>query len=178
MLRTNTFEVPYYIGHCKDHLSIKDSLLTIIDENNGEHSQFPGYNITKTDYYLKGNDPNFEQKYISIIHPYILKHLNECQIIKPGQEQEYFYWYNQYTKLSYHGWHDHQGIKWASIYYLELSEDNPVTEFRNFLTQDVIRVNVKEGDIITFPGFMDHRSPPNLSGERKTIIACNLKTIY
>lgn len=178
MMKISSFEVPYFINRCRDHDLLKNKILQIIDEQYGEHLNFKGSNITRSDYFLKESNANFIQPYVTILHPYIVEHLNLCKILKDTEEQKYFYWYNQYTKLGYQGWHDHQGVKWASVYYLELDRDNPPTEFRNFLTNEVIRVDVTEGDIITFPGFMEHRSPPNNSNKRKTIIACNLNTIH
>jgi hypothetical protein len=178
MVQINSVAVPYFIGKCSEHNKIKEALLQLIEQSGGENSRSDAADISLTDYFLKANNSEFEQKYVSLIQPYFIEHLTACNVIKSNEEQKYFYWFNQYTRLKYHGWHDHQGVKWASVYYLELHEDNPTTEFRNFVTQEIIKVDVKEGDIITFPGFIDHRSSPNLSNKRKTIIACNLNTIY
>ena len=43
-----------------------------------------------------------------------------------------------------------------------------ITEFK-----DEKGVKAKEGDIITFPAFLFHRSKPNISKKRKTIISFN-----
>lgn len=85
-------------------------------------------------------------------------------------------WYQQYTNESFHTWHVHDGSLWSNIYYLELTDDSLVTEFIDPITKKVIKFNVKEGDIITFPSQLIHRSPKNLSNTRKTIISWNLDT--
>ena len=43
-----------------------------------------------------------------------------------------------------------------------------ITEFK-----DEKGVKAKEGDIITFPAFLFHRSKPNTSKKRKTVISFN-----
>ena len=79
------------------------------------------------------------------------------------------YWFQQYRQGSSFGWHSHNS-HWAMVYYVELPEMTEATEFLNFGTFDV-----KEGDIIFFPTFLNHRAPEIKSNLRKTIISTNFE---
>jgi hypothetical protein len=82
-------------------------------------------------------------------------------------------WCQRYKKNDKHLWHHHGKSTMAFVYYLELPEGAPGTEFMNPITKETHQPPVKEGDIIMFPGFLHHRSPVNQSEEIKTIIAFN-----
>ena len=84
------------------------------------------------------------------------------------------YWYQQYTKDGCFSWHRHEGSTWNIVYYLELGDNSPRTEFRHPVTQEVFTVEADEGDIIIFPSLLLHRSSVNQTDERKTIIAVNI----
>ena len=80
-------------------------------------------------------------------------------------------WFNQYSEGGEHDWHNHPGCQFTNCYYLEL----PDVEY----STDVIGADGKisknhaiEGDVMTCPAWMKHRSKPN-GPERKTIIAWN-----
>jgi uncharacterized RmlC-like cupin family protein len=55
-----------------------------------------------------------------------------------------------------------------------MPDDCPQTEIINPYNQkEIIKVDVKEGDILTFPSFVIHRAPVNKSNKTKTIISFN-----
>jgi len=47
-----------------------------------------------------------------------------------------------------------------------------ITEIKT-LNNKIIKVNAKEGDILTFPAYLKHRSKPIKNEKRKTIISFN-----
>ena len=47
------------------------------------------------------------------------------------------------------------------------------TQFFDMITEKIITFNVKEGDLLTFPAFMIHRSDEIKNKKRKTIISFN-----
>ena len=55
-----------------------------------------------------------------------------------------------------------------------MPEDSPKTEWIDPVTQEHKEFNVQEGDIITFPSWIKHRSTTNLSKGTKTIISWNM----
>jgi hypothetical protein len=173
MIFTGKFEVPYFVVPLPEHSEIKESILKIIEDDNPESIQ--AYNnlisVHKTDYHILGQ----ARTYYPIIMPYLLNLLKtlpniiEFQNIVPEKTT---IWYQQYKKLNYHPFHRHDA-GWVSVYYLELDEKSPGTQFKSFFTDKTIEPSVTEGDVIVFPGWLDHKSPPNLSSKRKTVISCN-----
>ena len=171
MIFTGKFEVPYFIVPLPEHLEIKESILKLIQEDESESNSDNGQNIYKTDYFM----PDKPRTYFSIIQPHLLKLLKTLPSIVDYQNivtQRTGMWYQQYRKLDHHCFHKHDAA-WASVYYVELDEKSPGTQFKGFFTTENISPEVKEGDVIVFPGWLDHRSPPNLSSKRKTVIASN-----
>jgi hypothetical protein len=83
------------------------------------------------------------------------------------------YWFQQYDNGSYHGWHYHPKSYFTNIYFLQLDEGTPTTEIQLPFTKEIIHINAEEGDVVIFPGFIKHRSPPNESNGRKTVVVWN-----
>ena len=77
-------------------------------------------------------------------------------------------WYQQYNSNDEHDWHTHTGSHYTNIYFVELPDKDMKTEIL-----DMANIDVKEGDIISFPAFIFHRSKPNKSNKRKTVISFN-----
>jgi hypothetical protein len=77
-------------------------------------------------------------------------------------------WFQQYLKLENHGWHTHQTAHFANVYFVELPNKSLATEIYKLK-----KINVKEGDLLTFPAYFYHRSPINKLNKRKTIISFN-----
>jgi uncharacterized RmlC-like cupin family protein len=79
------------------------------------------------------------------------------------------YWFQQYENGDYHGTHVHD-TPFSSVYYIELPGESPRTTLKLFGKE--YQIEVQEGDILTFPGFIPHESKEN-KNTRKTIIAFN-----
>lgn len=81
------------------------------------------------------------------------------------------YWFQQYENGDFHKWHTHPGDMFSNVYYVELPDGASKTSF--MLNGNEFTVDVKEGDILTFPAFLLHQSKPNQSS-RKTVVAFNI----
>ena len=83
-------------------------------------------------------------------------------------------WYQQYGKNSKHQWHNHNGVNWSAVYYLNLPDDTG-TQIYDITEKKMLKdFNLKEGDLFIFPANLLHRSPPNKSDNIKTIISFNI----
>ena len=78
--------------------------------------------------------------------------------------------YQSYNK---HDWHIHGLCHFTNVYFLELEDPEIKTEIKD-LYGTVINYSAKEGDILSFPSFLYHRSPTNNSKKRKTVISFNI----
>jgi ectoine hydroxylase-related dioxygenase (phytanoyl-CoA dioxygenase family) len=77
-------------------------------------------------------------------------------------------WFQQYKKNDKHSWHTHGLSNFSNVYFVELPLKSLATEILN-----VNNLNLKEGDLLTFPSHLYHRSPINKTNKRKTIISFN-----
>ena len=80
-------------------------------------------------------------------------------------------WFNQYSEGGEHDWHNHPGCQFTNCYYLELPDVEYSTDVIG-TDGKICKIHAIEGDVMTCPAWMKHRSKPN-GPERKTIIAWN-----
>ncbi len=161
-------DISVYIQNVAAHKFMKDKLLNLVNDC----SSNPLDSVSNTDWH----ESNIERKYwdcfYSMIEPYLE---NLCLRLNKEKFTIVNYWFQQYEKNSKHDWHIHfdnltqieKAYGFGGIYYLELPEDVG-TEFLNYP-----KLDYQEGDLVTFPAFLPHRSPINLTNKRKTSIVFN-----
>lgn len=166
------------------HSELKPELLGLIDSFKKEHdTRMP------SKYVEKGNDKLMSSVYSdwhipSVPRPYLVKFFKEIEhlIVNVGSTihmdrfgefewKIHAAWFQQYYNGGTHWWHVHQECQFTNIYFLELPDENYKTEIIG-LNDEKIEYQAKEGQMITLPSFLMHRSKPNQS-ERKTIISFN-----
>jgi hypothetical protein len=156
----------------KDHNKHKINLLKLIDSMPKVSFNTKAEEIDKSDWCLNSF---YHRKYwdyfFNLLDPWF-----ETMENKYGSNQAKMkietYWFQQYFKNNFHSWHNHPRCHFSSVYYLELYKNELATEFKEFNLTDV-----QEGDIITFPSYLLHRSPINNYKKRKTVIVFN-STVY
>jgi hypothetical protein len=160
---------PIFIIKVKDHQLIKDDILNSISSM-GKHSMVTKHqSISNSDWYIPRDR---ERPYLSIIHSVIENHSKILvDILKANNIQLLNVWFQQYEKGDFHTWHTHSSCIFSNVYYVDLDSQNPKTSFR-VLGQE-IEVDVEEGNIVTFPSFIEHCSKVNQSNNTKTVISFN-----
>ena len=146
----------------KKHKELKKTLLNLINKLPKSQKE----SLYNTDWYLS---KEYKREYLDLFYKNIGEHMDfltkhfDCHRwdIRNG-------WFQQYKKGNKHDWHNHAGHQFANVYYLELPNIDAKTEFLNKPTPEV-----SEGDILTFPAYIPHRSAPSKTNKRKTIIAFN-----
>ena len=81
------------------------------------------------------------------------------------------WWFNVNTQGEYTGWHAHN--RWDTVGVLYVSVPGGDIEFRQggaYWTE-----TPKQGDLLIFPGKLDHRVRPNTSNEQRISVAFNFK---
>lgn len=169
------FEVPIIVGNMKAHSLIKTKVLNLIEQTEFKHLDSMREQITKTDWDRKKK----EKQYLQPVIPHILEEAGEVfarmNYFKFDMDQT---WFQQYEHTDFHEWHRHPGTDWGFVYYIELPEDGPATQFRNPLNlSNTYTPAVKEGQFVMFPSFIEHRSAENQSQGRKTVIVTNFTTL-
>ena len=166
--------LPIFITKYKKHAENKSLLLDMIHNadytlvNNEENDDL----ISKTDWFV---DVKKRREYWEYFYPTIKDSMNDLfdNKIKYNGWKLKNYWFQQYKQNDVHEWHWHPETFWNNVYFLELPNGTSGTEMRLTWSNDDFIPKVEEGDIITFPSIIKHRSPPNTGG-RKTVIAFNI----
>jgi hypothetical protein len=169
----SSINCPVVISPFAQHSELKTKLLELISTASGNSLVDGEDNITKTDWNVDNTIP---REYLKLITRPLLQHLEQSyQSIGMLGFEIHNFWYQQYSKASTHAWHNHQAAQYTNIYYLELPDTGPKTQILNPMnSNEVITLDVKEGDIVSFPSFIFHRSPAVLDDSRKTIISFNV----
>lgn len=151
----------------KTHGKSKIKLLKLIDE-------LPKINLkpdeteslNHTDWYLPPETPRLYWSFFNkLLHDW---RIHMCYKTKSKKCIIHNYWFQQYLKNDHHNWHNHSACQFSSVYFLELPKSSLATQFLNGPYMEI-----KEGDIITFPSYLYHRSPINKLKQRKTVIVFN-----
>ena len=154
-----------------DHERIKDKILESIDIQEYPPVDYETNIITKSDWNIP---QEIFRPYQHYIFPNLADHLKEVySSLGFAEIQIHNIWFQQYTKGSGHKWHVHQYCQWTNVYYVEMPEGAPFLQLIDPFTNEILDIEVEEGDVLSFPSFIVHRSPNIENDTRKTIIACN-----
>jgi hypothetical protein len=176
---TELIKVETYFVKTKveNHNEIKQSLLELI-ESMGTHSIieqindiYNGQKISNTDWHLSSS---YNRTYFHLFNNIATTHLLKVKEILQLKENLNIanYWFQQYKKNDFHGYHNHGGCLYSNIYYVDLPEKNLQTTFK--ILDKEFEINVEEGDILTFPSNYMHCSKSNQFDYTKTIISFNV----
>ena len=149
----------------ENHQEIKEKLLQQINLIPQNPIVEKGQNIIHTDWNLPAT---MHREYKDLFLKTVSSHLiNICHTLGVNHYNISNFWFQRYGQGGKHGWHTHPKSNYANVYFLECPRGSS-TKFKNF-TEDC-----EEGDILSFPAFLPHMSPPIENGEMKTVIAFNV----
>ena len=171
-MSTFSIKVPVFQKQIADHHKYKDQILDLIKINSMGYIKKGDVVDIISDYDLSRNHP---RPYLSLVTDRVIDCLVDFKDISDfykGVEISCFF-FQQYMKEQYHGWHVHADCQYNGVYYLDLPEGSPKTEYMDPFTNNICQLDVKEGDVVAFPSFLVHRAPPNPISSLKTIISFN-----
>ena len=170
-IKSITIANKLYIQKAKDFKKHKDTLLKLIDDMPPVMAVY----VTKSDWLVQGQ---FDRPYLN----YFYKHIGNplmCHLMRKLKASNWRIrsgWYQQYKKGSHHLYHNHTNTNYTNIFFLELPDNNYKTIIKDG-NGKLISFKAKEGDIITFPAHLLHKSKPN-GIKKKTIISFNSNFMY
>jgi len=168
----SSISIPYTVLHFQAHKIIKELLLGEIESISLNPLRAYDHEIFKSDW---ANQHNISLKYQEILKPHLVESLS---VVSKEFGFDKFtiheLWFQQYLQNNSHTWHNHSGCQFTCIYYLELSELAPPTQFINPIDKTIFQINVIEGDILIMPSVIVHQSPVVSTDCRKTIISFNM----
>jgi len=151
----------------KEHDKFKNILLRKINKLPKQKVN----DVDNSDWFLS---KNYKREYLdffyTLLKPYMKKICNKMYCNKWSVKNG---WFQQYRK-GFHKWHNHAGVNFSSVYYLELPNKKYQTNFFDIYNKKIINdLEVEEGDIIMTPAFIPHCSLENNNNKRKTVIVFN-----
>lgn len=164
-------ETFYIVSNFKEHKKLKKDFLNLINKIPLNSYKADREDILHTDWNLpKEYKREYADLFLKNISPYMIKiakklYSKTCKVNN--------IWFQQYKKNNLHNWHNHQQSNYTNIYYLELPNKNMKTQLYDLYNKKILTFNVNEGDLLTFPANMLHRSKKNNSNNRKSIISFN-----
>ncbi len=178
MIEIKTGDIPchVYVSNVLDHAQAKKKIINCINSN-----VMPGVtgindfdqHIFNTDWHLPERLIHKNSDYRNIINSILYNH-NEALTQFLGYIEPIEYgkvWFQQYKKNDYHSWHRHKLCIFSNVYYVDLPLGSSKTSFR--VMGKEFQVEIEEGQILTFPSFIEHCSKSNLSNNIKTVISFN-----
>jgi hypothetical protein len=171
-------ECAYIISKFKYHNELKQNLLDLLEKAESESAEDSEaeLHISKTDWYLSSD---FSRAWVEYVKAPLLEHTLEVyKELGYDGFSIHELWFQQYYTQSQHGWHTHSS-NFTNVYYLELPKESPKTKIVSPFNQtEIIELDIVEGDHVVFPSFVIHKSPQNLSQNRKSIISYNANATY
>ena len=154
----------------KHHDALKSIILDNINSDPAVSVEDDEMSISNYDWESRQDDT---RPWVKIIQPYLQEHFNQCA---RSEDCECAYihdlWFQQYIKSDTHPWHVHSA-NFTGVYYLQFPEGSSTTQVIDH-SKKTFDIDAKEGDIIVFPSFFIHRSPPIEHDVVKTIISFNI----
>lgn len=154
----------FYKTSIENFDEIKQSVLDNIQD--GRSIDTSCDTITRTDW-----NTGAERPYLKYLEQHMSNHNRSfCQELGYSRVHISDAWYQQYNNKDTHGYHNHPLCSFSNIIYVELPYKESSTIFK--IKDEVFTVEVKEGDILSFPGIIIHGSPQIHEG-RKTVVVYN-----
>lgn len=167
------FPLPLIVDNFPNHSTVKSVFLQYLEDSDYSGISETEQSISKSDWLERSQNNNYSDFIVPLAIKAVSPYFDRMNYSSFANGP---IWFQQYVTNNYHGWHRHANTDWGFVYYLELPEDGPVTEFRNPLNRNEIYTpNAVEGQFVLFPTILEHRSSVNKSLGRKTVIVLNFK---
>lgn len=164
---------PFIKIKVKNHKKYKAKLLKLIKKTINQKLEYPYSVVSKSDWYVEDNS---KKLYLTTF----------AEMLKPEYNQIFDYfssnkidmqnvWFHIYEKNDVYAWHTHPRCNFTNIYFLDLPNKKDKTLIKDMYGKEY-NFDVEEGDLITFPAFVVHKSPKTTTN--KTVIVFNSSYSY
>lgn len=162
----------YIVSDINDYDTKKDKLIQLIKDSEYFSCYTDLDKISSTDWKLSNNS---NREYVKFFYDMITPQIKELSTkMKFRKCIINNTWFQIYKKYDNHTWHVHNGSNWTNVFYVKLPENKIKTEIYDIKNERIINdIEVKEGQLLTLPAGVLHRSPKNELNEEKIIISFN-----
>jgi hypothetical protein len=171
IIKTN-IDIPIFKITVHNHKIIKPLILKSIKDMGSYSFIDKNQRITNTDWHMGSGLVRLYYEHLGPVMENVCELIKQYFNYKASNIRIFGYWYQQYFKGDYHTWHNHENSNFSCVYYVDLNKNNPKTSFR--INKNEFEIEINEGEVLIFPGFLEHTSKENTSDYVKTIISFNL----
>jgi uncharacterized protein YjlB len=171
-LVSTDIKLPIYKHKVEHHQSVKPLILNAIKDMGTYSLINKEQSISNTDWHLPDNTHRPYFIHVQPIINQVCREIKQYHGYRIAEVTLINYWFQQYAKGDHHLWHTHDRASFSCVYYVALEGETPKTSFR--IGKDEFQIEVKEGEVLTFPSFLEHTSKENKSDFIKTVIPFNL----
>jgi hypothetical protein len=165
-------EAPIVVTDVDNHQELKQKILDGIQAMEVVCSaESENQKIYNMDWFLLPDYPRPYAKYAMEVATKIRETVVDTLELTIADAGHIQYWFQQYKKGDYHDWHNHGGSVVSNVYFVDLPTPSVATQFK--LLGKEFTVEVREGQVLSFPSIFLHRSPVNTSDSMKTVVAFN-----
>lgn len=160
-----------FVNKFENYDKIKPFLVDAIRSSPGQKF----VDVTKTDW-DGGHNHNRNSNYWKILSPFVETSFNNVKQHLYKEYAEYmtthygYVWYQIYGYDSFHSFHTHPGCSFSNVFFVNLPNQIVQTDFVGLNNP----IHLEEGDMVTFPSYLLHRSPKNPFTEDKIVVAFNI----
>lgn len=154
----------------RKHEENKQQLLDLIDQSETSDVVEGDDRISRCDFHMPDGHPKI---YFELFYETVREELVQAFNFLQYDANLVKWWFQQYNHNDQHGWHFHTQTVYSITYYLELPEGLG-TQVQIPPSNAQFQAMVNEGDMLIIPSTWKHRSPPNHTNQRKTIIALDI----
>ena len=166
----------YIVTDIKEHQKIKSKLLSCIESMPHDSIDVRSEIVSKTDWNIPSS---YKREYLDIFYSVIEPYMEEMAFkLKSTKCEIRNAWYQVYNDNDKHDWHVHPAANYTNVYYLSLPDKSLKTQLYDLVNERIVEnIDVQEGQILTFPANVIHRSPTNTK-DQKVVISFNSDFCY
>ena len=160
-----------YIYQINNFNKIKNKLVKLLEEASFTNLENNIEKISKTDFHIS---KDINRKYVSFLQDEILNNFSKKFCIDNNFKSLTIenIWFQIYKSGDFHALHTHLNTNFTNIIYVSLPNKKIKTNVYS-LQREKEYIDVKVGDILTFPAFLPHESPINTCKKDKIIVSFN-----
>ena len=170
-IEVHKIEMNYFKGKMHNHHLIKNSLLAAFENTPNQPIKDFSQKISSTDWMYANMHRPWLDIFYSNLESYMIEMRDALQCKNYMIQKA---WFQSYSTGDFHNWHTHPDTNWTNIYYLNMPNSSLKTEILDYNSNEILTtVEVEEGDILSIPASLLHRSAKNTYTTQKVIISFN-----
>lgn len=174
LLKMASTPIFHTIYRCPNYLDFKKELLHKI-KITPSYQETDNDSISRLDYNIDKKDKTYLDLITSTVIIPTIDHQAELFSTRSAKAVLSVpdIWFQQYKKYDIHKWHTHSGANFNNIFYVEKPKEVNTEFYCPIMKTVYIIDNIQEGDVLSFPGHVIHRSGLNTSDDIKTVVVFN-----